>query len=305
MKSESNLEKVLEAGQFAVTSELGPPKSANAENIIKKAQYMKGNADAVNLTDNQTAIVRLASMAAARLIMDEGLEPVMQMVVRDRNRIALQSDILGAAALGVKNLLCLSGDHQSFGNHPTAKNVFDIDSTQLIRAVKNMRDEKKFINGDDIKVEPRMFIGAVVNPFADPFEYRVKRLAKKIAAGSDFIQTQVIYDMDRFEKWMGLVRKEGLHEEVYILAGVTPLKSAKAAKAINRFVSGIIIPKEIIDRMAAAEDQKAEGLDQAVETIEHLKTIEGIAGVHVMAIAWESKVPEIVERAGLLPRPKL
>ncbi len=305
MKSESNLEKVLEAGQFAVTSELGPPKSANAENIIKKAQYMKGNADAVNLTDNQTAIVRLASMAAARLIMDEGLEPVMQMVVRDRNRIALQSDILGAAALGVKNLLCLSGDHQSFGNHPTAKNVFDIDSTQLIRAVKNMRDEKKFINGDDIKVEPRMFIGAVVNPFADPFEYRVKRLAKKIAAGSDFIQTQVIYDMDRFEKWMGLVRKEGLHEEVYILAGVTPLKSAKAAKAINRFVSGINISKEIIDRMAAAEDQKAEGLDQAVETIEHLKTIEGIAGVHVMAIAWESKVPEIVERAGLLPRPKL
>ena len=305
MKSESNLEKVLEAGKFAVTSELGPPKSANAENIIKKAQYMKGNADAVNLTDNQTAIVRLASMAAARLIMDEGLEPVMQMVVRDRNRIALQSDILGAAALGVKNLLCLSGDHQSFGNHPTAKNVFDIDSTQLIRAVKNMRDEKKFINGDDIKVEPRMFIGAVVNPFADPFEYRVKRLAKKIAAGSDFIQTQVIYDMDRFEKWMGLVRKEGLHETVYILAGVTPLKSAKAAKAINRFVSGINIPKEIIERMAAAEDQKAEGLDQAVETIEHLKTIEGIAGVHVMAIAWESKVPEIVERAGLLPRPKL
>ena len=305
MKSESNLEKVLESGKFAVTSELGPPKSANAENIIKKAQYMKGNADAVNLTDNQTAIVRLASMAAARLIMDEGLEPVMQMVVRDRNRIALQSDILGAAALGVKNLLCLSGDHQSFGNHPTAKNVFDIDSTQLIRAVKDMRDEKKFINGDDIKVEPRMFIGAVVNPFADPFEYRVKRLAKKIAAGSDFIQTQVIYDMDRFEKWMGLVRKEGLHEEVYILAGVTPLKSAKAAKAINRFVSGINIPKEIIERMAAAEDQKAEGLNQAVETIEHLKTIEGIAGVHVMAIAWESKVPEIVERAGLLPRPKL
>jgi methylenetetrahydrofolate reductase (NADPH) len=305
MKSDSNLEKVLESGQFAVTSELGPPKSANAENIIKKAQYMKGNADAVNLTDNQTAIVRLASMAAARLIMDEGLEPVMQMVVRDRNRIALQSDILGAAALGVKNLLCLSGDHQSFGNHATAKNVFDIDSTQLIKAVKDMRDEKKFINGDDIKVEPRMFIGAAVNPFADPFEYRVKRLGKKIAAGCDFIQTQVIYDMDRFEKWMGLVRKEGLHEKVYLLAGVTPLKSAKAAKAINRFVSGINIPKEIIDRMAAAEDQKAEGLNQAVETIEHLKTIEGIAGVHVMAIAWESKVPEIVERAGLLPRPKL
>jgi methylenetetrahydrofolate reductase (NADPH) len=303
MKAGSNLEKVLEDGKFAVTSELGPPKHADAENIIKKAQYMKGNADAVNLTDNQTSIVRMSSIAAAQLIMNEGLEPVMQMVVRDRNRIAMQSDILGAYALGIKNMLCLSGDHQTFGNHPGAKNVFDIDSMQLIQMVKNMRDEKKFLNGDEIKVEPRMFIGAAVNPFADPFDYRVKRLAKKIKAGVDFIQTQVIYDMEKFEKFMAEAKKEGLTEQVYVLGGVTPLKSAKAAKAINRFVSGITIPKPIIDRMAKAEDQKAEGIAQAVETIEHLKTIEGIKGVHVMAIAWESKVPEIVEKAGLLPRP--
>jgi methylenetetrahydrofolate reductase (NADPH) len=305
MKAGSNLEKVLEAGKFAVTSELGPPKSADGDNIRKKTEYMKGNADAVNLTDNQTSIVRLSSIAAARIIMDEGLEPVMQMVVRDRNRIALQSDILGAAALGIKNILCLSGDHQIFGNHPQAKNVFDIDSMQLIQMVKNMRDEKKFLNGDEIKVEPRMFIGAAVNPFADPFDYRVKRLAKKIKAGCDFIQTQVIYEMEKFEKFIAEARKQGLHEQVYILGGVTPLKSAKAAKAINKFVSGINIPQDIIDRMSKAEDQKAEGLTQAVETIDHLKTIEGIKGVHVMAIAWESKVPEIVERCGLLPRPKI
>lgn len=305
MKSGSNLEKMLEAGKFAVTGELGPPKSADAENIKKKAEHMRGNVDAVNLTDNQTAIVRLSSIAAARILIDVGLEPVMQMVVRDRNRIALQSDILGASSLGIKNVLCLSGDHQCFGNHPQAKNVFDIDSMQLIQLVKNMRDEKRFINSDEIKVEPRMFIGAAANPFADPFEYRVKRLAKKIKAGADFIQTQVIYDMEKFEKWMAEVRKQGLHEQVYILAGVTPLKSAKAAKAINKFVSGINIPDEIIDRMSKAEDQKAEGLTQAVETIEHLKTIEGLSGVHVMAIAWESKVPEIVKRAGLLPRPQV
>jgi len=305
MKAGSNLEKVLEAGNFAVTSELGPPKSADGDNIRSKCEYMKGNADAVNLTDNQTSIVRLSSIAAARIIMDEGLEPVMQMVVRDRNRIALQSDILGASALGIKNILCLSGDHQTFGNHPQAKNVFDIDSMQLIQMVKNMRDEKKFLNGEEIKVEPRMFIGAAVNPFADPFDYRVKRLAKKIKAGCDFIQTQVIYDMEKFEKFMAQARKEGLTEKVYILGGITPLKSAKAAKAINKYVSGITIPQDIIDRLAKAEDQKAEGITQAVETIEHLKNIEGIKGVHVMAIAWESKVPEIVKRTGLLPRPKV
>ncbi len=308
MKAGSNLEKVLELGKFAVTGELGPPKSAEANAVITKIGYLKGYVDATNLTDNQTSIVRLSSIAAARILLDHGLEPVMQMVVRDRNRIALQSDILGASALGIKNILCLSGDHQSFGNHPTSKNVFDIDSMQLIQAVKNMRDEKKFINGEEIKFEPKMYIGAAVNPFADPFDYRVKRLAKKIKAGADFIQTQVIYDMERFEKYMAEVRKEGLHKKAYILGGVTPLKSVKGAKFINKFVSGITIPQTIIDRLdkiKEPEEQKAEGLTQAVETIEHLKSIEGIAGVHIMAIAWESKVPEIVERAGLLPRPDL
>ncbi len=308
MKAGSNLEKVLMAGKFAVTGEVGPPKSVDIEIVKKKAQYMLGNVDAVNLTDNQTAIVRLSSIAAGKIMLELDLEPVIQMVVRDRNRIAIQSDILGAAALGIKNILCLSGDHQCFGNHPTSKNVYDIDSIQFIQALKNMRDEKKFINGDEIKVEPRMFIGAAANPFATPFDYRVKRLSKKIKAGVDFIQTQCIYDMERFEKWMAEARKLGLPEQVYILGGVTPLKSARAAKFINNNVSGITIPKEIIDRLSKYDDpdeQKAEGINQAVETIEHLQSIEGISGVHIMAIAWESKVPEIVERAGLLPRPEI
>jgi methylenetetrahydrofolate reductase (NADPH) len=306
MKSDSRLEKVLTAGKFAVTAELGPPQNANPEAIKKKAQHCLGNVEGANITDNQTAIVRMSSIAAAAIAISCGVEPVVQMVCRDRNRIAMQSDILGAAALGVKNLLCLSGDHQKFGNHPQAANVFDVDSVQLIAMVKRMRDDKQFICGDPIKEhEPRLFIGAVENPFADPFEYRVARLAKKINAGADFIQTQCVFDLDKFSRWMELVVAEGLHKKVYILAGLTPVRSHRALKYMKSEVAGMSIPDELISRMESAEDAKEEGIKICLEMIEKIKGIEGVSGIHLMPIGWESITPVILERASLLPRPEV
>jgi methylenetetrahydrofolate reductase (NADPH) len=303
MKSSSNLEKVLKKEIFAVTAELGPPKSADGNVIREKAKILKGCADAVNITDCQTAIVRMSSIASAAILLQEGVEPVVQMTCRDRNRIGIQSDLLGAAALGAKNLLCLTGDHQKFGNHPGAKGVFDLDSIQLLQMVKNMRDEKKFQCGEEIRVEPRFFIGAAENPFADPFEYRAVRLGKKIEAGADFIQTQIIYNFEKFSKWMELVRKRGLHKEVYILGGVSPLKSVGMAKYMKNCVPGLDVPDAIIERMKNAEDAKEEGINICVEVIKELKEMEGMAGVHIMAIEWEEAVPQIVEKAGFLPRP--
>jgi methylenetetrahydrofolate reductase (NADPH) len=306
MKSDSRLEKVLAAGKFAVTAELGPPQNADPEAIKKKAQYCLGNVDGANITDNQTAIVRMSSIAAAAIAISCGVEPVVQMVCRDRNRIAMQSDILGAAALGVKNLLCLSGDHQKFGNHPQAANVFDLDSVQLIAMVKKMRDGKQFLCGDPIKEhEPRLFIGAVENPFADPFEYRVLRLAKKVEAGADFIQTQCVFDVEKFARWMGLVVAEGLHKKVYILAGMTPVRSHKALVYMKNEVAGMSIPDELIRRMESAGEPKEEGVKICLEMIEQVRNIEGVAGIHLMPIGWESITPVILERAGLLPRPEV
>ena len=306
MKSASRLEKVLNAGEFAVTAELGPPTNADAEVIRKKASYCRGFVDGVNITDNQTAVVRMSSIGAAAIAIDEGLEPIVQMVCRDRNRIAMQSDILGAAAIGVKNLLCLSGDHQSFGNHPQAAGVYDIDSVQMVNMVKRMRDEKEFLSGDPIKDnEPRLFIGAVENPFADPFEYRVIRLAKKIEAGADFIQTQCVFDIEKFEQWMELVVKEGLHEKVYILAGLTPVRSPRALSYIKNNVAGMSVPDELIERMEKAEDPKAEGVKICLETIERIRKIKGVTGIHLMPIGWESITSSILEQADLLPRPEL
>ena len=303
MKAGSNLEKILEKGEFAVTSECGPPKSANGDIIRQKAKLLKGKIDASNITDNQTAIVRLSSMAAATILLQEGVEPVMQITARDRNRIGIQSDLLGASAIGIRNVLLLTGDHQKFGNHPYSKGVFDLDSIQMVQMVKQMRDDKKFQSGEEMDFPPKLFIGAAENPFADPFEFRVARLGKKIMAGADFIQTQGIYDLERFEKWMAGIREKGLHKKVHILGGVIPFKSAGAAKYIARKVPGMLVPESLIERMKKASDAKAEGVKIAVETIETLRKIEGVHGVHVMAIEWEEKVPEIVEKAGLLPRP--
>jgi 5,10-methylenetetrahydrofolate reductase len=354
----SNLERVIRSGQFVVTGELGPPKSHDTQVIRSKAKLLKGFVDAVNITDNQTAIVRMSSIAAGALLIEEGLEPVIQMTCRDRNRLAMQSDLLGAAALGIRNVLCLSGDHQSFGNHPGAKNVHDVDSMQLLGMVKGLRDDSKFECGEGIKGGgPRFLIGAAANPFGDPFEWRPYRLAKKVAAGADFIQTQLIYDMPRFKEFMKRVVDMGLHEKVAILAGVGPLKSTGMAKYMRDKVPGMLVEDRYIDRMEAAiagikplkalndraraaaarleavepagETERAEleaelaelnqqinevkaartqtwqdeGIKICIEQIEELRQIEGVAGIHIMAIEWEAAVEPIVTGAGLLPRP--
>jgi len=301
MKTFSRLHEKLSLGQFVVTGECGPPRGANKEVIDKKINLLNGYVDAVNVTDNQTAIVRMSSIAASAHLAAAGLEPVMQMVVRDRNRIAIQSDIMGAYSLGIRNILCLSGDHQKFGSQPDAMNVFDIDSMNLIRTVKNMRETGKDMSGFDLDVAPQMFIGAAANPFADPFEYRVIRLAKKIDAGADFIQTQCIYNMDRFKEWIRLSREQGLTQKVYILGGVTPLRSAGMARYMKNKVAGMDIPDGIIKRMDGVDkkNQADEGIRICLETIEELKELKGVRGVHIMAIEWEDAVGKIVKQAGL------
>jgi len=303
----SKLEKVLAAGHLAVTSECGPPRGSDPEEIIEKAELIKDHVDAVNITDNQTSVTRMCSLAACIRLKLLGLEPVLQMVTRDRNRIALQSDILGAASFDINNILCLSGDHQSFGDCAQGQNVHDLDSMQLLQTVRHMRDEGKFLGGDDIKRPPQMFAGAAANPFADPFEIRVPRLAKKVAAGAEFIQTQCIYNLDRFEEWMKQVVDRGLHEKVAILAGMTPMKNVGMARYMKNRVPGMDVPDEVIKRLADTpkEKQAQEGIDICVEAMERLKEVEGVRGFHVMAIEWEEKVPEIVERTGLHPRPEV
>jgi methylenetetrahydrofolate reductase (NADPH) len=305
-KTPSKLEKILAAGHLAVTSECGPPRGSDGDVITKKAEMIKDYVDAINITDNQTSVTRLCSLAAVIRLKLMGLEPILQMVTRDRNRIALQSDILGAASFDIHNILCLSGDHQSFGDSPQGQNVFDLDSIQLIQTVRHMRDEGKFLGGDAINRPPQMFVGAAANPFADPFEIRVRRLAKKIAAGVEFIQTQCIYNLDKFEQWMKQARDQGLHEKVYILAGVTPFKTAGMAKYMKNRVPGMDVPDEVVERMSGVpkEKQPEEGINICVESIQRLKEVEGVRGFHVMAIEWEEMVPEIVKRSGLHPRPK-
>jgi methylenetetrahydrofolate reductase (NADPH) len=301
----SRLKSVLEKGAFAVTAECGPPKGADPGVVLKKAEMLRGKVDALNVTDNQTAIVRMSSLAACSLLKTAGLDPVLQMVVRDRNRIALQSDILGASALGIRNVLCLSGDHQIFGNQPQAMGVFDLDSIQFVQAVKAMRDEGIILGGESLASPPNLFIGAAANPFADPLEFRVVRLAKKIEAGAGFIQTQCIYNLDRFETWLTMATDRGLTDKTFILGGVTPLKSPGMAKYMKNRVSGMDIPDDIIKRMEGVpkDRQREEGIRICVETILRLKEMPGVKGVHVMAIEWEDAVGEIVEKAGLLPRP--
>lgn len=303
----SKLEKILKSGQKAVTCECGPPRGADAEHFRHKASFLKDVADAVNVTDNQTAVVRFCSMAACRILLDMGIEPVMQMVTRDMNRIALQSNVLGAAALGIKNLLCLTGDHNSFGDHPQAKNVHDLDSVQLLAAVKGMRDDGKMISGTEVVGRPQMFLGAAVNPFADPFEFRVVRMAKKIKAGAQFIQTQCIYDMERFAKFMQMANDMGLTEQCYVLAGVTPFKSVGMANYMKKFVPGMLVPDHYIQRLKGVpkEKQAEEGIKIAVEQIQQLLEMKGVAGIHLMAIEWEERAPEILKAAGLVPRPKV
>jgi methylenetetrahydrofolate reductase (NADPH) len=318
-RSGSRLERVLAAGHFAVTGEVGPPKGHDAEVIRRKARLMEGCVDAANITDNQTAVVRMSSIAAGAILLQEGVEPIVQMTCRDRNRLAIQADLLGAYALGIRNVLCLSGDHQSKGNHPGAKNVHDIDSMQLIHMLKDMRDSDAFQCGEEITGGgPRLFVGGAANPFADPVEWRPYRLAKKAIAGADFIQTQLIFDMPVFREYMKRVVDLGITERLSFIAGVGPLKSAGMARFMRDRVPGMSIPDEVVARMEGAvagidkekkearrDAWRAEGMKLCVEQIREIRDIEGVAGVHIMGIEWEEAVRPIAEAAGLLPRPEV
>jgi len=308
LKSGSNLEKLLRAGEFVVCGEMSPPQSVDSGSIAKKCSYFKGYVDAVNLTDNQTAIVRMSSVVSSYLALSGDVEPIMQLTCRDRNRLAMQSDILGAYALGIRNILCLTGDHQKFGNHPDAKGVFDLDAIQVVQMVKKMRDEKQFLCGEEMKQEPRMFIGAAANPCGEPFEMRILNLIKKAAAGADFIQTQPVFDVPGFERWMKVARDEGLDKEVFILAGVMPVRSVKALLYMKESVPGMRIAPEYVKRLEPITEKEAameEGVRIAVEIMQQLRQIQGIAGIHIMPVMWESITPRLVEEAGLLPRPEV
>ena len=298
MNSVSNLGKILSEGSFALTAEIGPPKGSNPQIIMNKAKILKGYADAFNITDNQTAVVRMSSIAGCSILLNMEMEPIMQLTCRDRNRIVLQSEVLGAYALGIRNILFLTGDHQSLGNHPDSKGVFDIDSLQLINIVKNMRDKSMFQNGEVIPYgRPNIFIGAAANPFADPLELRVERLSKKITAGADFIQTQSVYNFDRFLEWLDEVRSNGLDKKVHILAGVTPIKSSKMANRMKFHVPGVDIPDKIHERITNAKDSKKEGFLLALETLRELKKIKGIHGIHITALFWEDIIPSLVKES--------
>jgi methylenetetrahydrofolate reductase (NADPH) len=293
----------------------------DADEVLKKAAVLKDVADGYNVTDNQTAVVRMSSISASLLLLREGLEPVMQMTCRDRNRLAIQADILGAAALGAKNCLCLAGDHQSLGaagklkGHPGAKNVFDVDSIQLVSILKRMRDEGLQQGGDPIEKRPRLFIGAAWSPMCDPMAFRPFRLKKKVDAGADFIQTQGIFDMELFRSQMEIARNLGLHERTAILAGIIVPKSLGMLRYMHGAVPGVTVPEAMMKRMSAVAKkagkdkkkarraQEEEGIKITVELIEQARETPGVRGVHVQAIEWERKVPEIMERAGLLPRP--
>jgi len=307
MKTKSNLARILDTGQFAVTAEISSPQNTNFETIRKNANFIKGYVDAFNVPDGQAAVVAMASWAVCLVGMEEGIDAIAHITCRDRNRIALQMDILAVSAFGVNNILCLSGDPISFGNHPEAKPVFDLDSIQLISMVKKLRDERKFDNGESIVgTEPRLFIGAALNPFTQPLESAVSRLKDKVAAGADFVQTQPIYNIEGFKKWMELIREEGLHKEVKILAGITPVTSLAAARYMKTKIPNMDIPEIIIERLKKArnkEEAAEEGLKIAVGTINQLKQIEGVAGVHIMTLQREELIPKICSTAGLYPRP--
>jgi methylenetetrahydrofolate reductase (NADPH) len=301
----SKLSKILASGRFAVAAELSPPRGVNSDAIIRDAATLKDYTDAVNVTDNQAASVRMASIPVSALLVQQGIEPVAQMTCRDRNRMAIQSDLLGAAVLGIRNLLCLSGDHGRWGDHPSAKNVYDIDSMHLIRMAQEMSENGCLDNGRRISPAPQFFIGAAANPFAPPYDYRPYRLAKKIVAGARFIQTQLIFNLERFRTYMRQVNELGLDEKIYLMAGVGPLKSTRMAEFMSEKVPGMDVPEELLERMRKTPPaaQPEEGIRICCEIIEQVREIPGVRGVHIMAVHWAEAVPEIVKRVGLYPRP--
>lgn len=307
MKTKSNLERIFEEQHFAVTGEVGPPQNADPEVVKTKVGLIAGYVDAFNVPDGQAAVVMMASWAAALIGKNYGVDPIVHMTCRDRNRIAIEMDILGISALGINNILCISGDPLSYGNYPMAKPVFDLDSVQLIKTIKELRDDKIFCNGQTLAGKaPNLLIGAVANPFIQPLDKELTWLADKVAAGADFIQTQPVYDIQNFSAWMKAVRDEGLHERVKILAGITPLTSAAAARFMSVKVPNMDVPEEIIDRLynvTRKEQAVEEGIKIAVEIIEQVKEIEGVAGIHFMTLQREELIPRICRMAGIYPRP--
>jgi methylenetetrahydrofolate reductase (NADPH) len=304
MRAGGSLERVLRAGQFAVTAELNPPDSADPQDIYDAALPLADVVDAINTTDSSGANAHLSSLGASSLLLQAGYEVVMQMSCRDRNRIALQSDLLAASALGVKNVLCLTGDDVSVGDQPESKRVFDFDSMHLLQTARIMRDQGVFLSGRKISVPPKLFLGAAENPFAPPLNWRAERLAKKIEAGAEFIQTQYVFDIKVFREFMARVRDLGLLERAYILAGVGPLKSPKAAEFMRTHVPGVVIPDEYIEQMKRTpqEGWREEGMEICIEIIEQVREIEGVSGIHIMAYRQEEVVAEIVHHVGLFPR---
>ncbi len=296
------LERVLTDGGFAVTAEIAPPGSADPAEVRRIAALLRDSTDACNVTDCQRAMVRMSALAAAVLASQEGVEPVLQLVLRDRNRIALQADLLGAGSLGIRNVVCMRGDPPHIGNERDAAGVYDLSTEEFLSTARDLRDQGILRGGDRVEVAPKLFLGATANPFGGSLEESFENLRGKVSAGADFIQTQAIYDVDRFEEWMRLVRKEWLHEHVHILAGVIPLRSAKMAHFMAEKVPGVVVPREILHRMSSAPDPKAEGMSIALRTLKALQSIEGVHGVHLMAVNWEDAIPTLVRDAGLARR---
>lgn len=304
LRANSRLERVLRSGRFAVTAELAPADTADPQNVYEKALVLSETVDGINVTDASGAHCHMSSLAVCALLTQAGYEPVFQVSCRDRNRIAMQGDLLGAAALGIKNVLCLTGDGVQNGDHPEAKPVFDLDSIQLLQTAHIMREHGTFLSGRELEAPPKLFLGGAANPFVPPFEMRALRLRKKIEAGADFIQTQYCFDVPRMVSFMQRVRDMGLHERVYILVGVGPMRSARAAEWMRSNVPGVYIPDSIVERLQKTpkKQQKAEGLQICIEIVEQVRAIEGVAGVHIMAYKQEELVSEIVQQSGLLPR---
>lgn len=298
----------MASGGFAVTAEIAPPGNADPMEVRRIAAILRESTDACNVTDCQRAMVRMSALAAAVLALQENVEPVLQVVLRDRNRIALQADLLGAAALGIRNVLCMRGEPPATGNEPDAPGVYDLSPEEFLSMARDLRDHGRLRGGEPVESPPKLFLGATANPFGGSAEESFESLRAKVTAGADFVQTQAIYDVDRFEEWMRLVRKEWLHEHVHILAGVIPLRSAKMARFMAEKVPGAVLPKDLLHRMETAPDPRAEGLSIALRTIKALRGIEGVHGVHIMAVNWEEAVPVLIRTSGLerrsSPRPE-
>ena len=298
--SRGRLERVLRESKFAVTAELNPPDSADPQDVYERALVLSEVCDAINATDASGANVHMSSVGICSLLTRAGYAVVMQISCRDRNRIAIQGDVLGAAAMGVANILCLTGDGVQAGDQPAAKPVFDLDSTSLLETIRGMRDRRVFLSGRKITVPPQVFLGAAANPFSPPYDYRPLHLAKKVAAVAQFIQTQYCYDMPLLERFMAKVREQGLHEKCFILVGVGPLASARGARWMRANVPGIHVPDPVIARLEGAKDQKLEGKKICIELIQRIREIPGVAGVHVMAYRQEELVSEIITAAGIM-----